>query len=355
MNKDHKILIELEKIQDPYSGLGQFCKNLTDKLLVNEQNSNIFYPYLPEKKFKLFSNFKSKLISLNKIHRNFSFLMPKCDLWHGTHQDTRYVPRKNATKFILTIHDLNFLHEGIYKKNQIKRLRLNLQKKINRADALTFISNFTKNEVLKEFKTDPTKPQVVIYNGMSKPAGTSQRPKIDLTSKFFFTIGAILPKKNFHVLIELIENLKDFNLVIAGSKFHPYANEIEELIKKKKLQNKIFLPGTITEFEKKWLFEHCEGLLFPSTLEGFGIPVIEAMSFGKPVFISKLTSLPEIGGKEAYYFDNFNSKHMESIVLYGMKDYSNNPNKEQQLRNIASKFSWETAADQYWKLYRQLL
>ena len=94
--------------------------------------------------------------------------------------------------------------------------------------------------------------------------------------------------------------------------------------------------------------------MFPSIAEGFGLPVIEAMHFGKPVFLSKFTSLPEVGGNVAYYFDNFNAAHMQSVFAKGMQDFENRkPQKE--IMEQAAKFSWDKAAIQYLELYAECL
>lgn len=94
--------------------------------------------------------------------------------------------------------------------------------------------------------------------------------------------------------------------------------------------------------------------MFPSLAEGFGIPVIEAMNFGKPVFLSSLTSLPEIGGQAAYYFENFDIDHMREVFDAGMDDYVEN-NRLETIKQHASFFSWDRCADEYYKIYRKLL
>ena len=78
------------------------------------------------------------------------------------------------------------------------------------------------------------------------------------------------------------------------------------------------------------------------------------MHFGKPVFLSKYTSLPEVGGDAAYYFDNFDPKHMQTVFAEGMQDFTRR-DRGQEMKARAGMFTWERAADQYLDLYNQCL
>jgi glycosyltransferase involved in cell wall biosynthesis len=100
---------------------------------------------------------------------------------------------------------------------------------------------------------------------------------------------------------------------------------------------------------------NCEALLFPSLAEGFGLPVIEAMYEGKPVFLSKHTSLPEIGGSMAFYFDNFSEQHMTSLIRSKLNDISTyRENFEAKSKEYAKQFNWKNCVNQYLDLYTKL-
>jgi len=110
----------------------------------------------------------------------------------------------------------------------------------------------------------------------------------------------------------------------------------------------------VTNGEKSWYYKNCLAFVFPSIGEGFGLPVLEAMYFGKPVFLSSATSLPEVGGKVAYYFDNFEPPQMKNVFEKGMQHY-NSEHPEQAIIERAKNFSWEKAADEYLDVYRKFL
>ena len=101
-------------------------------------------------------------------------------------------------------------------------------------------------------------------------------------------------------------------------------------------------------------YAQCTGFLFPSLTEGFGLPPIEAMHFGKPVFLARRTCLPEIGGEAADYFDDFAPAHMRSVVEQGLARFAD-PSRAQFVRDHAAQFDWDRAAEAYLDLYRKLL
>jgi len=111
--------------------------------------------------------------------------------------------------------------------------------------------------------------------------------------------------------------------------------------------------GPVSEEEKSWYFRSCLAFAFPSRAEGFGIPVVEAMYYGKPVFLSDQVSLPEIGGSEAYYFTDFDPAAMREVFNRGMADYQSHGRAE-QIRQRALRYNWDQAAQDYLGIYRKL-
>ena len=333
MHSSEKILIDFEKIKDPYSGLGQYCAHL--KYFFDKSDLNISY-WIPNK--------------IQRIAKKIPLLLKFSDVFHAVHQDSPYIPWSKKCKYILTIHDLNALYETNNPRVQSK-FKLELQKKIDRANVITCISEFTKTEVEKNFNLQ-NKIIHVIYNGISLSPETST-PETIPHSKFIFAIGTVLPKKNFHVLIDFLKALpSEYQIVLAGTTFHQYALQMKKRIQEEGLENRFFLIGTINESEKNWYYQNASAFIFPSLLEGFGLPVAEAMSMGLPLFLSDKTSLPEIGGSDAYYFTNFEAHSMAEVFLNGMKEFS----KEKKARLIerSKLFNWEVAASSYLALYRSI-
>ena len=118
--------------------------------------------------------------------------------------------------------------------------------------------------------------------------------------------------------------LPEYDLYICGKDSFQYADEIRTQIKEKAVGN-VFVTGMIEQTEKIWLYRNCQAFLFPSRGEGFGLPVIEAMQFGKAVFISNYTCLPEISNGFAFIWEKLEPEAMaKSItsILYFYKSSS---------------------------------
>lgn len=348
------VLVEMEKLKNPYSGLGQFCLNIGEQFKsIDAKNLQLDF-YLPAFQKNVFGE-QINYVKQTALHKLLPLNSSEYDVWHCLQQNSHYLPNNKNTKLILTIHDLNFL--GKYKGAKQKRKLNSLQKRVNRASAITVISKFTEIIVRENLQLNST-PVHVIYNGNSLKT-IEDAPSPDFIAKngvvdFVFSIGVILPKKNFHALLPLLQNNKQLHLIIAGDNNSDYAKQLIKMADQIGVAKQILLPGTINDAIKYWLYKNCQAFVFPSLTEGFGLPVVEAMSLGKPVFLSNLTSLPEIGGTEAYYWNDFSPEHVVEIFEKGLSNFANDPEKAERSITWAKQFSWENAAKAYLDLYEKV-
>lgn len=349
-----KIIFDCERMKYPDTGLYHYCLNLGKHL---EKNINInkeqLFFYTP--KWEQQWSFRpGNHITQNPFQK---FILPPLrdyDIWHSTYQNTHYMPIKNRKiKVVLSIHDLNFMYDE--KKSQAKKQKYMkyMQGLINRADVIVCISEFSKKDVLQHCDVK-NKPLYVIHNG------TNLLLKPELTTKsykprkpFLFSIGVFNRKKNFHVLLPLLKgNLME--LLIAGKyDDKDYLHYFQKQSEKLGVDENVHLLGHVSENEKSWYFNHCRAFTLPSISEGFGLPVAEAMSCGKPLFLSDKTALPEIGGDVSFYFRDFQPEHMEDVFNSGMKNYDSNGLRK-RIMERGRNFNWDKAARKYLDVYRSL-
>ncbi len=352
------ILIDLSYLKDPYRGYGQIALNYGNYFKENYNSQTSKYKLtllLPKKYFGAFGNEVNYISSSSWCRKHCRFLFPKFDVWHNLQYPAHFRPYSKLTKYIITIHDLNVLSLE-YEKTE-KKVRKNyrsLVRHIENASVVTTISNFSKRQIENNFDLSG-KRLFLIYNGVEEIyKKTACKPDSRVEIPYFFSISAFRPKKNFHVLLDMMKLMPDKHLYIAGKNNTEYSEMIKNRIIKEGIGN-ITLLGTVSEEEKVWLYANCEAFLFPSQLEGFGLPVIEAMQFGKPVFSSKGTSLREIGGDFAFFWENFNPQEMKQLIDENLEKFYQNKKLIQSEKEYASSFSYARYFEEYEKLYASFL
>ncbi|HMG68836.1 MAG TPA: glycosyltransferase family 1 protein [Chitinophagaceae bacterium] len=346
------ILVDLHRTGgNSYNGLYHFCYQLGKHLALEAPDDMHLHFYVPRSQRLVFGD-EVKYVTQYGLHKYFHQLTSRFDIWHVATTLSWYRPYGSKTKNIYTIHDLNFLHEEEYSPAIRKRYLSLIQQRIDRADYLTFISEFSLRQT-QELLKPGNKPFSIIHNGCNIPTEVMSVPAEVPSKPFLFSIGQFHSRKNFHVLPALLTG-NDYELIIAGMNNFNYTNKVIAEAKNLGVADRLKLVGAVSEEEKSWYYKNCLAFVFPSIGEGFGLPVLEAMYFGKPVFLSRFTSLPEIGGDVAYYFDNFDPACMKEVFEKGMHHYEcNQPLKK--IKERAKSFSWEKAVSEYLEVYRQFL
>ncbi len=344
-----EIIVDCRKMKHPNTGLYTFCKELIIEFERVKVEEGVELCYLFNR--AAYNQFRSEGIEIDRYIINRVWdrlpLFISSKLFHSTVQ-LMSLPVRGSK--VLTIHDLNFLYEKSESKAQ--RLITKLNREVKRVDQIVAISEFTKSDILRHLDVGDV-PIEVIHNGCSFYGGESiNEPSFVPQGEFLFTIGTVLAKKNFHVLPAILVG-NNYDLIIAGNDSN-YSKMVMDQAREHGVESRVHIIGSVSEAEKDWYFRNMRAFLFPSIAEGFGLPVIEAMYYGKPTFISSYTSLPEVGGEYSYYFDReFTPEKMRDLLLHGLSDF--NDQKADMQRAHAMSFSWERAARSYCRLYKKLL
>jgi glycosyltransferase involved in cell wall biosynthesis len=352
-------LFDCERMKYPHTGPFNVCSNIGHHLL-RQIHSDEKLTFLIDGRSEPFFGKDANYFRLNLLNKlylpwkksRFVAGTSQFDLWHSTYQSTMYHPLNKTTRVVQTVLDLNFLHEYPGDPKNKKRLSL-VQSRVDRADHVVCLSQFGLDDIRKYLNLGSKRASFVYlgtdYNHHTSITEPVHRP----AAPFLFCLGTVIPKKNFHVLPCLLQG-NDFELIIAGINPSDYREKILEEAKRFNVVNRVRFVGPVSESEKTWYYKNCSAFLFPSLAEGFGLPPIEAMYHGKPVFLSTSTSLPEIGGDVAYYFSDFSPETMQQVFRDGMNDF-NATHPEETIKAWASRFSWPNAAREYLKIYRSLI
>lgn len=352
------IVLDCDLMRYPHSGLYHYCLNLglaVQQQLEADPVAELIM-YIPPGAGKEIPA-RIKTVTEARGWKKWFYKPPlPCAIWHAPFQSGRIIPDKAAypaTKILLTIHDLNALHENKPAAEQQKSLR-HTQSLIDKADEIVCISDFCRQDVLKHCNT-AGKPLRVIHNGTHQVQEPPAHPAAYYPQKpFLFGMGYVNPKKNYHVLLPLLKN-ESLELVIAGRLDDPgYADGIRKEATAMGVGDRLQLTGPVSEADKAWYLKHCLAFVHPSLAEGFGAPVVEAMQFGKPLFLSDRTALPEIGGDSAFYFRAFEPVHIEQVFRDGMELF-HKENMANRVRQRGAFFNWQSKGAAYLDWYKSLL
>lgn len=284
-------------------------------------------------------------------HKFLPFTLPKADVWHAVNQQRKLLRVAGGTKFVFTIHDFNFLTKKPWK---VRRYLRKMQNKVDKAAAVTAVSRYTA-DVVRQHIDLKGKEIRVIYNGVERIDKSEGRKPAFVTGRpFFFAIGQIRRKKNFHLLVGVMRHFPEHDLYICGDAHFAYAEEVRSLIRECRLTN-VFLTGAVSQEEKVWLYRNCEAFLFPSEREGFGLPAVEAMLFGKAVFAADRASLPEICNGYAVMWERLDPEYMARSMRESLPDFYKDKGRIERIKEYAASFSYERHIKAYLDLYRELL
>ncbi len=310
--------------------------------------------YIKNRNFR----FKNRLLHYLNMRGERKLLLGKdYDVFHPTYFNPYFLEYLGNKPFVLTIYDMVYeLFPQIYSR----RDKTGAYKKLlaPKATKIIAISENTKRDIIRQFGIKEDKIEV-IYLANSLAAGTIEKGKgavSDLPQKYLLFVGNRRVYKNFDLFVESISSLlqddNGLHLVCAGGgKFTP--SEIAGLEKlgiMHKVTQRHFDDNKLAQFYRNAL-----AFIFPSLYEGFGIPILEAFSCGCPVIASNISSLPEIAGNAAAYFDPADTMSISNAV----KKVINNDDLRRELRSRGydrlKGFSWEKTATGTKKLYQSIL
>jgi glycosyltransferase involved in cell wall biosynthesis len=301
---------------------------------------------LPRNEFRGKGRLKTYFYNINKTYSLYKISSSKYDLLHPTYYDTYFL--KNLKKpYIITVHDLiEFKFREQYKNNslipQMKKIILN-------ADRIISISENTKKDLIEILNINPENIDV-IYHGFNRPDSIVYSNDL---GRYILFVGYRGGYKNFSSLAKAFSNLamkdSDLKLICVGN---PFVKEEIELLKRLDILKKTVAVG-VNENKLNQLYSNALVFVYPTLYEGFGMPILEAFANNCPISLSNCSSLPEVAGNAAVYFDpNDPDSILESItkIIYN-PDFSNQlveKGKEQ-----LTHFSWIKCAEQTLESYKR--
>jgi glycosyltransferase involved in cell wall biosynthesis len=295
---------------------------------------------------------------------------PSLDVFFNTNLDLTHsptpLPLPTRGKKIITVYDLFFLDSpDLTDKEARKVFSRRIEKSLQKADGIVTISHFTERQLVERFVFDMDKMRV-IHPGINlqewgmhdsenlKPTSDS----LALPSDFLLFVGAQEPRKNLPRLLESLKLIHDryqkIPLVLVGRKGLDSDN-VQKNIQKLGLDSEVKTVGYVNKNELKHIYGLASAFVFPSLMEGFGIPLLEAMACGVPIVTSRTSALPEIAQDAAVYIDPEDPEDMATKIIHLLEDTALREKLVSAAESRVKFFSWEKTARKALQFYQSVM
>ncbi len=357
------------------TGVGRYIRNLIEELSQIDIK-NDYFVYLLRKEFNEFSppniRWHKRLADIPWHTVKEQYVMPRillADRLDAAHFTYFNVPVLYPKKYILTIHDLIVDHFDTGRASTLptvlykaKRLgyRFSIARGIKRAETIVAISKTTKQEIIDHYRVPPKRIHVT-YDALDRSFANTLRnyhPEKYYTFQYVLYVGNAYPHKNLERTLLAFKKIKrnkpDYKLVLAGDDKYFYPR-LKDIAQKHGIGNDVVFFGEANDKQLINLYTFSSCLVFPSLMEGFGLPTLEALSCGKIPVISDIPVFREIWDKDLPFFDPYNFEAIADRIL-GVLDMNSKLYRGivTKASRRLSKYSWKKTAFQTLELYENV-
>jgi len=370
-----KIGIDAHAAERDGSGNCTYIRNLLKSLLqIDDKNEYVFYTIYPHhpfyQAFKTHKQVQIKHPPLKAFHHPllriplwmaYETLKDRLDILH-----VQYIaPPFHKGRRITTIHDLGFLHiPETFSRWEVWRSRILVRLTAQKSHKIITGSRFSKQDILSKYHIPPEKIEVVHLGASlglrpelkdSEIQKTLQKHRIQ--KPYLLCVGRLNPRKNWVTLVKAFSQLKKKTripqkLVIVGKKDFD-TREVLRSVHKTPDSREVRFTGWVPDQDLWILYKQADIFIYPSLFEGFGLPVLEAMSLGIPVITSHSSSLREIAGDAALLVDPTDPQALSQAVSKLIHSQELRKNYSEKGIIQAKKFSWISTARQTLKIYEK--
>jgi len=270
-----------------------------------------------------------------------------------------YLSLRTKVPQLAVIHDINFVHRPEDLPWLIAKYYNYFFPKFARiAKRIATVSFYSKEDIARSFKIDYDKIDVVydginqIFEPLLEKEKTRVRKKYTEGCEYFLFVGALHPRKNVSGLLKAFDDFKsgtenNIKLVIVGGEMHK-TGDIFETYDNMRFKNDVIFTGRVSTDHLHDIVGAALSLVFVPFFEGFGIPVVEAMSAGVPVICSNTTSMPEVGGNAVVYADPMKIDQITDAMIKMAYDKELRKELIEKGFEQKNKFSWDETTHLLW-------
>lgn len=334
-------------------GIGRYAYEILAHMrqLATPHTFRVYLPHVPlsdmpaeTDRWKYRITGPQKLWTFVGLPISLTFDQPRTDV---VFSPTHYIPRWITTPRVMAVMDLSYLeYPHMFRPRDLHQLIHWTGYSVRHARAIITISQFSKRAIINTYGV-PERRIVVTYPGLTMPI--AQTKSNDL-GDYILSVGTLQPRKNFVRLVEAFSRVApkypDLTLVIVGKKGWLY-EDILAAPKKHGVAERVKFLDFVSDSDLSALYKNAKAFALPSLYEGFGLPVLEAMSFGTPVVVSNTSSLPEIAGEIGIYIDPESVESIADGLIKALSEEGDTAKKRSAAaRKQVGKFTWDKAAKQ---------
>lgn len=353
--------IGLDNRSPKFSGMGIYTHSLYEKFTESNNEVSLYNDGIAVSRNSFVDKYVRffRRILIEQFGMNSWFQKKSLEIYH--------VPKNTGVPFfhnipvVVTIHDIiPHVFPDKYLSNILERIwyEVAIRVSIHRSDKILTISNFSKEELIKYYGVESSKIEIVTlaYDESFRKIEDVQflddvKNRYCLSNKYILAIGGSEYRKNIQRLINVyLKNFQDdYDLIVVGGKWRDI-----DLSKKYQCNNIRFITG-VPEEDLIAIYNMASVFVFPSFYEGFGIPVLEGMACGVPVVTSNVSSMPEVGGEAAIYFDPYDENNMAEKIALVLNDKQLRKEMINKGLEKVKEYSWDKCAKETLKVYEEVL
>ena len=364
------------------TGLGSYSRTLVNNLIVQCPEDTELRLYAPDKGIdalrnqiksgvtwcypSLFSPLSSLLSPLMKPYWRSHGIVNDLkrdgvEVFHGLSGELPIGLRKAGIKGVVTIHDLIFLrHPEWYNPVDVMFYKWKFHKTLKEATKIIAISECTKRDIIHYGKVEPERIEL-IYQSFSPQFKQNSSPQNNTASeensslftlhsslkRYILSVGTVEERKNLGLAVKALDYLPDNVHLVAVGRQTDYAKSLPK-------HPRLHLMGQLPIEELTALYDGAEAFVYPSRYEGFGIPIIEAISRGLPVVACTGSCLEEAGGPDSIYVDPDDAQAMANAIKSVLKGAPDREQRIERSKEYIKRFEGNDVAAQVMQLYQNL-
>lgn len=326
------------------------------KEIISAPNINVYRIFIPNRVLEYFWTY-------NNIHLPFTkHLFKNCDIFFST---MFFVPVIKDRIVVSVVHDIAPIHLEDSETSK-RRFDLRIRNIINRSRYLITVSKYVKEDLCTHYNVSQEKIVTIplaadnsIFHVINnKEEIESVKRKYNIDSEYILYVGNISPLKNLFRVVSVFKKLKKHykiphKLVLCGKKH--WGKEIIKTICKLELQQEVLILDYISHKDLPLLYNGADLFIFISLYEGFGLPLIEAMSCGLPVITSNVTAMPEVVGDAGILVNPYDEEEILNSIIKVLTDENLRKELKTKALNRAKLFSWENTARQTLEVFKKAI